>query len=63
MNNSVCISTDKIIKGGANVKIDIQITNLAPQSGMDFLDSMTDIFNDYLYNRLPRLISDSPTNK
>ncbi|MBV4441135.1 hypothetical protein [Clostridium tyrobutyricum] len=63
MNNSICISTDKIIKSGANVKIDIQITNLAPQNEMNLLNNMTDIFNNYLYNVLPKLLSNSPADK
>lgn len=63
MNNSIYISTDKIIKDGAKVKIDIQITNLAPQNEMNLLNSITDIFNNYLYRVLPKLLSNSPADK
>lgn len=63
MNNSICISTDKIIKGGANIKIDIQITNLAPQDEIDLLNSMTDVFDEYLYRILPKLMTSHPANK
>jgi hypothetical protein len=63
MNKSICISTDKAIKGGANVKIDIQITNLAPENEIDFLNNITDIFNNYLYSVLPKLLSNGPADK
>ncbi|MFU0784288.1 MAG: hypothetical protein ACFWUI_01015 [Clostridium sp.] len=63
MNKSICISTDKTIKCGANVKIDIEITNLAPQNEIDFLNNITDIFNNYLYSVLPKLLSNGPADK
>ncbi|AIY81572.1 hypothetical protein U728_730 [Clostridium botulinum 202F] len=58
---TVILSKEIILNDGTEIKISLDIEKITPFNNIDILNRVTCLTNDIIYQKLPQLLSDKPT--